>query len=155
MIFRKSLFRKQTQLKGKHFPENQVKFFFDWNWLENVFRWPECIFRWPESVFRWPEMCFPLTGKCFPLTNFPNDKQTQKSLENNFLKSIFRKTNIALMQLLIIPIKKTFHPYTQVWPPKVKSRHSPCDSVYIYVGSTWSRNHATKRVGSPTHMKFQ
>jgi len=27
---RKPLSGKQTQQKGKHFPENQVKFFFDW-----------------------------------------------------------------------------------------------------------------------------
>ena len=58
VLSRKPLFGKQTQLKGKHFPENQVKFFFDWNWLESVFRWLECIFRWLESVFRWPESVF-------------------------------------------------------------------------------------------------
>jgi hypothetical protein len=45
---------------------------------------------------------FSLTGKCFPLTNFSNDKQTQESLENGFLKSgflesKFRETNMALM----------------------------------------------------------
>jgi len=39
--------------------------------------------------------CFPLTGKCFPLTNFPNDKQTQESLESGFPKSEFRETNMA------------------------------------------------------------
>jgi hypothetical protein len=36
-----------------------------------------------------------LTGKCFPLTNFPNDKQTQESLESGFPESEFRKTNMA------------------------------------------------------------
>jgi len=40
--------------------------------------------------------CFPLTGKCFSLTNFPNGKQTQESLENDFLKSEFRETNMPL-----------------------------------------------------------
>jgi len=29
VIFWKPLSGKQTQLKGKHFPENQAKFFFD------------------------------------------------------------------------------------------------------------------------------
>jgi hypothetical protein len=35
---------------------------------------------------------FSLTGKCFPLTNFPNDKQTQKSLESDFPETTFWKT---------------------------------------------------------------
>jgi hypothetical protein len=39
--------------------------------------------------------CFPLMGKCFPLTNFFNGKQTQESLESDFLKTTFRKTNMA------------------------------------------------------------
>ena len=38
---------------------------------------------------------FPLTGKCFPLTNFPEDKQTQESLESDFPESEFRETNGA------------------------------------------------------------
>jgi hypothetical protein len=37
-----------------------------------------------------------LTGKCFPLTNFSNEKQTQESLENSFLKTGFRETNTTL-----------------------------------------------------------
>jgi hypothetical protein len=40
--------------------------------------------------------CFPLTEKCFPLTNFCNGKQTQESLESDFLKTIFRETNMVL-----------------------------------------------------------
>jgi hypothetical protein len=64
----------------------------------------------PESVFR-PKIkgkyfsgnqigkCFPLTGKCFPLINFPNVKQTQESLENNFSKTTFRETNTTLVSL--------------------------------------------------------
>jgi hypothetical protein len=39
---------------------------------------------------------FPLTGKCFLLTNFPNGKQTQKSLESGFPENEFRETNMAL-----------------------------------------------------------
>jgi len=66
----------------------------------------------PESVFR-PKLkentfletklnfsltrkCFPLTRKYFPLTNFFNDKQTQESLENDFLETTFRETNTSL-----------------------------------------------------------
>jgi len=40
-----------------------------------------------------------LTGKCFPLTNFPNDKQTQESLESGFLETTFQKTNTALEKM--------------------------------------------------------
>jgi hypothetical protein len=40
-----------------------------------------------------------LTGKCFPLTNFPNDKQTQESLESDFPETIFQKTNPTKMHL--------------------------------------------------------
>jgi len=40
--------------------------------------------------------CSPLTGKCFPLTNFPNDKQTWKSLESGFPESEFQETNMAI-----------------------------------------------------------
>jgi hypothetical protein len=38
---------------------------------------------------------FPLTEKCFSLTNFHNGKQIQESLENNFLKITFQKTNMV------------------------------------------------------------
>jgi len=41
---------------------------------------------------------FSLTGKCFLLTNFFNGKQTQESLENNFLKITFQKTNTVLYE---------------------------------------------------------
>ena len=61
----------------------------------------------PSQIFLWLKLtgkCFPLTEmyfllirKCFPLTNFPNDKQTQESLENGFPESVFRETNIALI----------------------------------------------------------
>jgi hypothetical protein len=49
-----------------------------------------------ENTFLETKPNFSLTGKCFPLTNFPNGKQTQESLESDFLESEFRETNIAL-----------------------------------------------------------
>jgi hypothetical protein len=49
-----------------------------------------------ENTFLETKSNFPLTGKCFPLTNFPNDKQTQESLESGFPETTFRETNIAL-----------------------------------------------------------
>ena len=63
----------------------------------------------PKSVFlpnfsgkHFPEnqAKFSFTGKCFPLTNFPNDKQTQESLENDFPETTFRKTNTAKRKIL-------------------------------------------------------
>jgi hypothetical protein len=59
----------------------------------------------PESVFR---LNFSLTGKYFPLTNFSNDKQTQESLENGFLKTTFRKTNTAKKENIFLKIKPNF-----------------------------------------------
>jgi hypothetical protein len=70
--------------KGKHFPGNQTKFFFDWK-----------VFSVDRKVFPLTRKCFPLTGKCFPLTNFSNGKQTQESLESGFPESEFRETNMA------------------------------------------------------------
>jgi len=49
-----------------------------------------------ENTFLKTKPNFLLTGKCFLLTNFFNGKQIQKSLENNFLETTFRETNIAL-----------------------------------------------------------
>jgi hypothetical protein len=37
-----------------------------------------------------------LTGKYFSLTNFPNNKQTQESLESGFPETIFQEKNMAL-----------------------------------------------------------
>jgi hypothetical protein len=74
---------KQSQ-KGKHFPGNQTKFFFDWK-----------VFSVDRKMFPLTRKCFPLTGKCFPLTNFSSGKQTQESLESDFPESEFRKTNMA------------------------------------------------------------
>jgi len=48
-----------------------------------------------ENTFLETKPNFSLTGKCFLLTNFPNGKQTQESLENDFPESEFRETNIA------------------------------------------------------------
>jgi hypothetical protein len=79
VISRKPLSGKQTQLKKKHFPGNQTKFFFD------------------RKVFSVDWKVFPLTGKCFPLTNFPNGKQTHESLESDFPETIFQETNMALV----------------------------------------------------------
>ena len=49
-----------------------------------------------ENTFLKTKRNFSLTGKYFSLTNFSNDRQTQKSLENNFLETTFQKTNIAI-----------------------------------------------------------
>jgi len=70
----KSVFR--PNFSGKHFPENQAKFFFDW--------------------------------KGFPLTNFPNSKQTQESLENDFPETTFRKTNTTKKENTFLEIKLNF-----------------------------------------------
>ena len=50
----------------------------------------------PESVFLKTKPNFSLTGKCFLLINFPENKQTQESLESDFPESEFRETNTAL-----------------------------------------------------------
>ena len=66
---------------------------------ESVFRpnFPENTFLKTKPNFSLTGKCFPLTGKCFPLTNFPEDKQTQESLESGFPESEFRETNTALV----------------------------------------------------------
>jgi hypothetical protein len=51
---------------------------------------------------------FSLTEKCFPLTNFPNDKQTHKSLESDFPETNFRKTNTAKKKNTFLKIKPNF-----------------------------------------------
>jgi len=48
-----------------------------------------------ENTFLKTKPNFPSTGKYFPLINFSNGKQTQESLESDFSKTIFRKTNTA------------------------------------------------------------
>jgi hypothetical protein len=54
-----------------------------------------------ENTFLKTKPNFSLTEKCFPLTNFSNNKQTQKSLENNFSKNEFQKTNISIILLYL------------------------------------------------------
>ena len=89
VISRKPLSGKQTQLKRKHFPKNQANFFF---WLKLTGK----CFSLTEKCFLLTRKCFLLTGKCFLLTSFPNDKETQESLENGFPETTFRETNMAL-----------------------------------------------------------
>jgi hypothetical protein len=53
-----------------------------------------------ENTFLETKLNFSLTEKCFSLTNFSNGKQTQESLESDFPETTFRKTNIALAELI-------------------------------------------------------
>jgi hypothetical protein len=105
---------------GKHFPENQAKFSFDWKvfFVDQLFKWQTNTgkfgkwfpgnhflenkhsqkgkhFPGNQTKFFFDRKVFPLTGKCFPLTNFPNGKQTQESLESGFPEKTFRETNMA------------------------------------------------------------
>ena len=70
VIFRKPLSGKQTQLKENTFLKT-------------------------KSNFSLTEKCFLLTRKYFSLINFSNDKQTQESLKNGFLKITFQKINMS------------------------------------------------------------
>jgi len=111
------------QLPEKCFPPKFFRKTLSWKpsqiflWLESVFRWPtflmankymkvwKVIFRKPlsrktntikrKNTFLETKSNFSLTGKCFPLTTFPDGKQTQESLENDFPKTIFRETNMV------------------------------------------------------------
>jgi len=51
---------------------------------------------------------FLLTGKCFLLTNFSNGKETQESLESDFLETTFRKTNTVKKENTFLEIKSNF-----------------------------------------------
>ena len=64
----------------------------------NFSQLPESVFPLNFSGKHFPEnqAKFPFTGKCFSLINFPNGKQTQESLENNFPETTFRKTNTTI-----------------------------------------------------------
>jgi hypothetical protein len=68
---------------------------------KNIFLKTKLNFSLTEKCFPLTEKCFPLTGKCFPLTIFYNDKQTQESLESDFLESEFRETNMALVNPIL------------------------------------------------------
>ena len=86
--FPKTTFRKTNTAKRENtFLETKPNFFFY-----------RKVFSVDRKVFPLTGKCFSLTGKCFPLTNFPNGKQTQKSLESGFPESKFRETNIALVK---------------------------------------------------------
>jgi hypothetical protein len=61
-----------------------------------------------ENTFLKTKPNFPLTGKCFSLTNFPNDKQTQESLESDFPETTFRKTNTAKKENIFLKTKLNF-----------------------------------------------
>jgi hypothetical protein len=61
-----------------------------------------------ENTFLKTKPNFYLTGKCFPLTNFSNSKQTQESLESDFLETTFRKTNTAKKKNTFLKIKPNF-----------------------------------------------
>jgi hypothetical protein len=50
-----------------------------------------------ENSFLETKPYFSLTEKCFLLTNFSNSKQTQKSLESNFLKITFWKQTLSML----------------------------------------------------------
>jgi hypothetical protein len=61
-----------------------------------------------ENTFLKTKSIFPLTGKYFPLTNFFNDKQTQESLESDFLETTFWKTNTAKRENTFLETKPNF-----------------------------------------------
>jgi len=61
-----------------------------------------------ENTFLKTKLNFSLTGKCFSLTNFPNGKQTQESLESDFLETTFRKTNTAKKKNTFLKNKPNF-----------------------------------------------
>jgi hypothetical protein len=61
-----------------------------------------------ENTFLKTKPNFPLTEKCFPLTNFSNGKQTQESLEIDFLETTFQKTNTAKKENTFLEIKPNF-----------------------------------------------
>jgi len=82
-----------------------------------------------ENTFLETKPNFPLTGKCFPLTNFPNGKQTQKSLENNFPKSEFRKTNITIVNIccffLVLVVRLEL--------PKMKRKYMDRETCFSWI----------------------
>jgi hypothetical protein len=73
-----------------------------------------------ENTFLKTKPNFPLTEKCFPLTNFPNGKQTQESLESDFLKTTFRKTNTAKKKNTFLKTKPNFSLTEKCFPLTIK-----------------------------------
>ena len=61
-----------------------------------------------ENTFLKTKPNFLLTRKCFSLTNFSNGKQTQESLESDFTKTTFRKTNTAKRENTFLETKSNF-----------------------------------------------
>ena len=61
-----------------------------------------------ENTFLKTKPKISFTGKCFPLTNFSNGKQTQESLESDFLKTTFLKTNTAKRENTFLKTKPNF-----------------------------------------------
>jgi len=61
-----------------------------------------------ENTFLKTKPNFSLTGKCFSLTNFSNDKQTHESLESDFSKTTFRKTNTTKRENTFLETKPNF-----------------------------------------------
>jgi hypothetical protein len=61
-----------------------------------------------ENTFLETKPNFSLTGKFFPLTNFPNGKQTQESLKNDFPETTFRKTNTTKKENTFLETKPNF-----------------------------------------------
>ena len=53
-----------------------------------------------ENTFLKTKPNFSFTGKYFSFTNFPTSKQTQESLESDFSKTTFRKTNTVKGKIL-------------------------------------------------------
>jgi len=113
-VFSAQIFQKNTFLKtkpnfpltGKCFPltnfsnNKQTQESLESDFPETTFRKTNIVkrentFLETKPNFSLTEKCFSLTEKCFPLTNFPNDKQTQESLENGFPETTFRETNMA------------------------------------------------------------
>jgi hypothetical protein len=118
-----SVFR--PNFPGKHFPENQAKFSFNWKvFLLTTFSngkqtheslesdFPETTFRKTntakrENTFLETKSNFPLTGKCFPLTekcflltgkcfSLTTFSKGKQTQESGFPETTFQKTNMAL-----------------------------------------------------------
>ena len=88
----KVISRKTNTAKGKTLSWKPNHIFY---WLKLTGKY----FSLTGKCFPLTRKYFPLTRKCFPLTNFPNNKQTQESLENNFSETSFRETNEAIVFL--------------------------------------------------------
>jgi hypothetical protein len=68
---------------------------------------------------------FSLTEKCFSLTNFSIYKQTQESLENGLQKTIFHKTNRALVFLYRFDVSVLKKYYFNIFLNKIYLKKQP------------------------------